>query len=132
MEHKFYKRCFTSGLRGVPSLLAWVVMLLFSLFSYSLNASQDPLVDQKIDEKMAAPDSNASSTVGGFQKIKSEVGYRDPQRYSKGEPERLLSWILIGAGVWCLVFIFLFALFHRSSVDRNWVREQSEQDNLQS
>ena len=132
MEHEFYRRCFTSGLRGVPSLFAWVVMLLFLLFSNSPSGSQDPFVDQKIDEKMAAPDSNASSTVGGFQEIKTEVGYRDPQRYRKGEPERLLSWILIGAGVWCLIVIFLFALFHRSSVDRNWVREQSEQDDLQS
>ena len=129
MEHEFYRRGFTSGLRDVPSLFAWVVML---LFLYSPCGSQDPFVDQKIDEKTAAQDLNASSTVGGFQEIKSEVGYRDPQRYSKGEPERLLSWILIGAGVWCLIVIFLFALFHRSSVDRNWVREQSEQDDLQS
>ena len=130
MEHEIYRRCLTSGLRGVPSHFAWVVMLLFSLFLSSPSGPQDPLVDQKIDEKMAAHDSNASSTVGGFQEIKSKVGYRDPQRYSKGEPERLLSWILIGAGVWCLVVIFLFALFHRSSADRNWVREQSEQDDL--
>ena len=125
MEHEFYRRGFTSGLRGVPSLFAWVAMLLFSL---SPCGSQDP----SVDEKMAAKDSNASSTVGGFQEVKAEVGYRDPQRYSKGEPERLLRWILIGAGVWCLVVIFLFALFHRSSVNRNWVRERSEQDDLQS
>ena len=125
MEHEFYRRGFTSGLRGVPSLFAWVVML---LFSFSPCGSQDP----SVNEKTAAQDSNASSTVSGFQEIKTEVGYRDPQRYSKGEPEKLLRWILIGAGVWCLVLIFLIALFHRSSVDRNWVREQSEQDDLQS
>ena len=106
MEHEFYRRGFTSGLRGVPSLFAWVVVLLFSLFSYSPCGSQD----LHVNEKMAAQDSNASSTAGGFQEIKAEVGYRDPQRYSKGEPERLLRWILIGAGVWCLVIIFLFAL----------------------
>ena len=132
MEHEIYRRCFTSGQRSVSSHFAWVVMLLFPLFSNLPSGPQDPFVDQKNDEKMAAPDSNASSTVGGFQEIKSEVGYRDPQRYGQGEPERLLSWILIGAGVWCLVVIFLFALFHRSSIDRNWVREQSEQDDLQS
>ena len=130
MEHEFYKRGFTSGLRGVPSLLAWVVMLLFSLISYLPCGSQDPLVNEEINETMAAQDSNARSTVDGFQEIKTEVGYRDPQRYSKGEPERLLRWVLIGAGVWCLVVIFLFALFRRPSVNRNWVREQSEQDDL--
>ena len=123
MEHEFYRRGFTSGQRGVPSFFAWVVML---LFLFSPCGSKDP----SVDEKMAAQDSNASSTVGGFQEIKTEVGYRDPQRYSKGEPERLLRWILIGAGVWCLVVIFLFALFHRSSANRNWVREQSEQDDV--
>jgi len=128
MEHVFYRRGFTSGLRGVPSLLAWVVML---LFSFSPCGSQEPIA-MKINEEAAVQNSNASSTVDGFQEVKTEVGYRDPQRYSKGEPERLLSWILIGAGVWCLVVIFLFALFHRSSVDRSWVREQSEQDDLQS
>ena len=77
MEHEFYRRGFTSGLRGVPSLFAWVVML---LFSFSPCGSQDP----SVDEKMAAQDSNASSTVGGFQEVKAEVGYRDPQRYQQG------------------------------------------------
>ena len=125
MEHEFYRSSFSSGRRGVPSIFAWVAMLLFSFSPYG---SQDP----SVSEKMAAQDSNASSTVSGFQEVKSETGYRDPQRYSKGEPETLLKWLLIGSGVWCLIVIFLFALFHKSSVDRNWVRERSEQDDFES
>ena len=125
MEHEFYRSSFTSGRRGVPSIFAWVAMLLFSFSPYG---SQDP----GVNEKTAAHDSNASSTVSGFQEIKSETGYRDPQRYSKGEPETLLKWLLIGSGVWCLIVIFLFALFHKSSVDRKWVRERSEQDDFES
>ena len=125
MEHEFYRSSFTSGRRGVPSLFAWIVMLLFSFSPYG---SQGP----SADEKIAAQDSNASSTVNGFQEIKSETGYRDPQRYGKNEPETLLKWLLIGSGVWCLIVIFLFALFHKSSVDRNWVREQAEQDDFES
>ena len=124
MEHEFDRSSFTSGRRGVPSLCAWVAMLLFSFSPYG---SQD----SGVNEKTALQDSNASSAVSGFQEIKSETGYREPQRYSKGEPEMLLKWLLIGAGVWCLIVIFLFALFHRSSVDRNWV-EQSEQDDFES
>ena len=125
MEHEFYRSGFTSGRRGVPSTFAWVVMLLFSFSPYG---SQDSAADKKI----AAQDSNVSSTVNGFQEIKTETGYRDTQRYSKSEPETLLKWLLIGSGVWCLIVIFLFALFHKSSVDRNWVREQSEQDDFES
>ncbi len=125
MEHEFYRSSFSSGRRGVPSIFAWGAMLLFSFSPYG---SQDP----SVNEKMAAQDSNASSTVSGFQEVKSETGYRDPQRYSKGEPETLLKWLLIGSGVWCLIVIFLFALFHKSSVDRAWVREQSEQDDFES
>ena len=125
MEREFYRGGFTSGRRGVPSLFAWIVMLLFSFSPYG---SQDPAVN----EKTAAQDSKASSAVSGFQEIKSETGYQDPQRYSKGEPETLLKWLLIGSGIWCLIVIFLFALFHKSSVDRNWVREQAEQDDFES
>ena len=123
MEYEFYRSGFRSGLRGVPSLFAWVAMLL----SFSLCGSQGP----SVNETTAALGSDTSSTVSGFQEIKAETGYRDPQRYSKDEPETLLKWLLIGSGVWCLVVIFLFALFHRSSVDRNWV-EQSEQDDFES
>ncbi len=125
MEHKFYRGGLGSGLRGVPSRFAWGVVLLFLFSSYGL---QEP----GVSEKGAAYDSNANSSVSGFQEIKSELGYRDPERYSKGEPETLLKWLLIGAGVWCLIVIFLFALFRKSSVDRDWVREQSAQDDLPS
>ena len=128
MEHEFYRSSFSSGRRGVPSLFAWFAMLLFSFSPCELHGLQDP----NVDEKTAAQDSDANSTVNGFQEIKSETGYRDPQRYGKDEPETLLKWLLIGSGVWCLIVIFLFALFHKSSVDRNWVRERSEQDDFES
>lgn len=125
MGHEFYQRGFTSGLRGVPSLLAWVVVLLFSFFPYS---SQEAVVN----EEPAVQDSNAVSTANDFQDIKAEVGYSDPQRYGESEPETLIRWILIGAGAWCLIAIFLFALFRRPAVDQNWIRDQSEQDALES
>lgn len=121
MEHGFYKSGFTSGLRGVPSLFTWVTVL---LISFSPCSSQEPAVN----EELLVRDSNANSTVNDFQEVKAEVGYRDPQRYGKGEPETLIRMILIGAGVWCLIAIFLFALFHRPSVDQNWVRDSTEQD----
>ena len=124
MEHEFYKSGFTSGPRGVPSFFAWGVMLLFSLSQYG---SQVPAVNQKT----TTPDANASSMASGFQDIKSETGYHDPQRYSKGEPEMLLKWLLMGAGAWCVIVIFLFALFYKSSVDPNWGTRQSEQDDIE-
>ena len=64
------------------------------------------------------------SSVYDFQDVKQEVGYRDPKRYGEVDPATLVSWILIGAGIWCLLVIFLYAFFAKSSVDKIWLEEQ--------
>lgn len=67
------------------------------------------------------------STVHDFQDVKQEVGYQDPKRFGEVDPTTLISYVLIGAGIWCLLGIFLYAYFAKSSVDKVWLSEQSEE-----
>ena len=53
---------------------------------------------------------NNASTVHDFQDVKHEVGYSDPQRFGKVQPTILISWILIGTGIWFLLYIALFEI----------------------
>jgi len=96
----------------------WFLPLVIFLFLFSL-PSENYLFSQEV------PKTSSSSTAHDFQDIKKEVGYSDPQRFGKAGPVTLISWLLIASGVWCLIAIFLYALFNKSSIDSNWVREQS-------
>ena len=69
------------------------------------------------------------SSVHDFQDVKQEVGYRDPKRFGEVDPTTLISRVLIGAGIWCLLAIFLYAYFAKSSVDKTWLSEQKEEAN---
>ena len=71
----------------------------------------------------------SGSTVHDFQDVKQEVGYSDPKRFGEVDPTTLISWVLIGAGIWCLLAIFLYAYFAKSSVDKAWLSEQKEEAN---
>ena len=80
------------------------------------------------EERLQQVAQNGSS-VHDFQDVKQEVGYRDPQRFGEVDPTTLISWVLIGAGIWCLLAIFLYAYFAKSSVDKAWLSEQKEEAN---
>ncbi len=92
-----------------------VVALLFPISS-CLMASEERL--QQVAQH--------GSSVHDFQDVKQEVGYRDPKRFGKVDPTTLISWVLIGAGIWCLLAIFLYAYFAKSSVEKAWLSEQKE------
>ena len=80
------------------------------------------------EERLQQVAQNGSS-VHDFQDVKQEVGYRDPKRFGEVDPITLISWVLIGAGIWCLFAIFLYAYFVQSSVDKAWLCEQKEEAN---
>ena len=69
------------------------------------------------------------SSVHDFQDVKQEVGYSDPKRFGEVDPTTLISWVLVGAGIWCLLAIFLYAYFAKSSVGKAWLSEQKEEAN---
>ncbi len=77
-------------------------------------------------EPVRLQETNSTSTVRDFQDVKQEVGYSDPQRFGKVQPTILISWILIGTGIWLLLVIFLFALFYRSPADKIWLAKEEE------
>jgi len=54
-------------------------------------------------EPVRLQETHSEWTVHDFQEVKQEVGYSDPQRFGKVQPTTLISWILIGTGVWLLV-----------------------------
>ena len=95
-----------------------VIALLFTASS-CLMASEER-------SQQAAP---SGSSVHDFQDVKQEVGYRDPKRFGEIDPTTLILWVLIGAGIWCLLAIFLYAYFAKSSVDKAWLSEQKEEAN---
>ena len=71
-------------------------------------------------------ETNSERTVRDFQDVKQEVGYADPQRFGKVRPATLISWILIGTGIWILIAIFLFAFYNRSPTDKVWLKKEDE------
>ena len=95
------------------------VVVVASLFPISpcLRASEKGLQQTATDR----------SSVRDFQDVKQEVGYRDPKRYGEIDPTTLISWILIGTGIWCLLVIFLYAFFAKSSVDKIRLEEPKDQ-----
>lgn len=115
MGRKFYSN--EMNVRWFLSTVAVVALLLPA--SSCLMASEKGL--QQVAQN--------GSTVHDFQDVKQEVGYDDPQRFGEVDPTTLISWVLIGAGIWCLLGIFLYAYFAKSSVDKVWLSEQNEEAN---
>ena len=81
----------------------------------------------KAGDRCRQQETSSGSSVHDFQDVKKEVGYVDPERFGKVKPTTLISWVLIGAGIWCLIAIFLYAYFTRSSTDKLWLEEQNEE-----
>lgn len=81
---------------------------------------------QPATELVRLQETSSEWTVRDFQDVKQEVGYSDPQRFGKVRPTTLISWILIGTGIWLLIVIFLFAFFTRSPTDKVWLNKEDE------
>lgn len=77
-------------------------------------------------EPVRLQETSSEWTVHDFQDVKQEVGYSDPQRFGKVQPTTLISWILIGTGIWLLIVIFLFAFFTRSPTHKIWLNKEDE------
>jgi hypothetical protein len=103
------------------TIASWFLPTVVVVASLYPNSPCLPASERRLQQ--TAP---GGSTVHDFQDVKQEVGYQDPKRYGEVDPTTLISWILIGSGTWCLLVIFLYAFFAKSSVDKIWLEERKD------